>query len=117
MNIETKQDNGLLFVKPLDKSIEAANSKDFRGKIIDLINQGNSIVILNLSQVEFMDSSGLGALISILKLLANSQGKIVICEAQNQITKIFTLTRLDQVFQLFSNEKEAIVFLETLTPL
>lgn len=116
MNMETKQENGILIVKPLEKSIEAVNSKEFKGKVCDLISQGNKNIILNLSQVEFIDSSGLGGLISILKLLASSQGRIVICEAQEQARRVFNLTRLDHVFQLFSTEKEALNSLEIPNP-
>lgn len=116
MNIETKQIDGILFVKPLDKSIESINSREFKAQVIDLIKQGNSRVLINLSKVEFIDSSGLGSLISVLKLLATSDGNMVICEAQDQAMKIFTLTRLNNAFRLFSTEKEAIQALETLTP-
>lgn len=115
MNLEIKQEKGLLLVKPLDKSIEATNSRDFKGKIMDLINQGNKMVILNLSKVEFIDSSGLGSLISVLKSLTNSQGKIAICEAQDPVIKVFTLTRLNQVFQFFPQEQAAINSLTILT--
>lgn len=108
MNIETKQENGVLFVKPLDKSIESFNSREFKSQVADLINQGHTSILLNLSEVEFIDSSGLGSLISILKLLAHSKGNIAICKAQDQAMRIFVLTRLNRAFQLFPDEEEAI---------
>lgn len=112
MELEVKQKDKILTVKPLDKSIEAANSRDFKSKLIDLINQGQHSIILNLSQIEFMDSSGLGSLISILKLLASHQGNIILCETQEPVKRIFTLTRLNQVFSLYPSEEEAFKFLQ-----
>lgn len=108
MDIEIKQENGSLLIKPLEKSIEAGNSRDFKSRIVDLINEGNSTIILNLSKVEFMDSSGLGTLISALKLLNSVSGKIIICEANDQVTKLFALTRLNQIFQFYPKQEEAI---------
>ena len=111
MNIQVKQAKGVTFVKPLEKSIEAANSREFKSQIVDLINSGKTLIILNLSSVEFMDSSGLGSLISILKLLTNCNGKILVCEVGDQVARLFSLTRLDQIFHLFRKEDEAVNFL------
>ena len=107
MEMEVKQKDQVLLIKPLGKSIEATNSRDFKTKVTDLINQGHHIIILNLSQIEFMDSSGLGSLISILKLLASHQGKIALCEIQEPVKRVFSLTRLNQVFPLHPNEEDA----------
>ncbi len=113
MNLEIKHENGILFLKPLERSIEAGNSKLFKGKVRDLINEGSKIILLNLSQVEFIDSSGLGSLISIVKLIENMQGALVLCNTQDQVNKIFKLTGVDRVFQIFSDENEALTSLET----
>lgn len=112
MNIHTRQAEGILFVKPLEKSIEAGNSREFKRKVADLVDNGERTLVVNLAEVEFMDSSGLGSLISILKLLANAQGSIIICELREQVRRLFDLTRLDQVFQIFSKEEEAVGFLK-----
>lgn len=107
MEFDIKKKDGVTIVKPLVKSIEAANNCDFKSKLIELVDQGDVLMILNLSQVEFMDSSGLGNLISILKLLAHHQGNIALCALQEPIKKILSLTRLNQVFAIFPNEEEA----------
>ena len=116
MQIESRKTDGLIILIPSDKSLEAANSKDFKSQIVDQINEGTLLIVLNLSKVEFMDSSGLGSLISIVKLLSNAHGKIVLCNVGDQIKKLFNLTRLNQVFQIFSNEQEAIDSLKIPTP-
>lgn len=108
MEIEVKQIDRILVVKPLEKSIEASNSRDLKTKLVDLINEGHYFIILNLAKIEFMDSNGLGSLISTLKLLATHQGNLVICEAQEPVKRVFTLTRLNQIFSLYPSEEEAI---------
>ncbi len=108
MEMEVKQDDGVLLIKPLDGVVDAVVSREFRGKITDLINKGNKFLVLDLSKVEFMDSSGLGSLISILKLIALNKGSIVLCAVQEDVLKLFRLTRLNQVFQIFDNEKEGV---------
>lgn len=113
MQIDRTQKDQLLLVKPLEKTIESANSRDFKTKLVDMINEGHHLMILNLSQVEFMDSSGLGCLISILKLLATHQGNLALYNVQEPVKRIFTLTRLNQVFSIYSTEEEAMQFLKT----
>lgn len=112
MQLDVKENGKFISIKPLEKSIETFNSRDFKGKVIDLINQNHDQIILNLSQVDFIDSNGLGSLVSILKLLSSHQGKIVICEAKDPVKRIFTLTRLNQVLPLVANEEEATKFLQ-----
>lgn len=113
MHLETKKENGIVIVKPLSESINAAVSTEFKGSLIDIINQGSNFVLLNLSKVGFIDSSGLGAFISILKTIELNNGKVVICEMTPPILNLFKLTRLDRVFTIASNETEGCTILKT----
>jgi anti-sigma B factor antagonist len=111
MNFESKKEGDIILVKPLSKKIDAASSKEFKGSMVDLINQGNNFCLLNLSQVDFIDSSGLGAIISILKNLRLNKGNIVICEIKAPVLNLLKLTRMDQVFDICSNEKDGLALL------
>lgn len=117
MNIDIKHENGILLLQPQEKSLEGANSKVFKSKVMELIEQGNKMIVLNISKIEFMDSSGLGCLISILKSLTTIKGKIVLCEAQPPVIRIFNLTRLTLIFEIFTHEKDALNSLGILTSL
>lgn len=112
MELDVKALDRFLSITPQAKSIETFNSREFKIKVIDLINQNHNQIILNLSEVDFIDSNGLGSLIAILKLLTAQQGKIVICGAREPIKRIFNLTRLNQVLQLVESEEDAKFFLE-----
>lgn len=108
MNLETKKAGEFVCLKPLNQNIDATASTEFKARVVDLINQGNNFFLLNLSQVDFVDSSGLGAMISILKTLTQNNGDIVLCEMKIPVQNLFNLTRMNSVFRICSNEKEGL---------
>lgn len=108
MDLETKKKDEIVFLKPLKQNIDATASTQFKARVMDLINQGNNFFLLNLSEVEFVDSSGLGAMISILKTLKLNNGDIVLCGLNMAVLNLFTLTRMNNVFKICSNEKEGL---------
>ena len=107
MQIEGKQVDGLLVVTPLEKRLDASAAADFKGKMVDWINAGHQRIILDLSRVDFVDSSGLGAIVSCLKTLGGN-GDLIICCVRETVMSLFQLTRMNRVFQMFNSEAEAI---------
>ena len=77
---------------------------------ITSIKEKNKLV-LNLAEVEFVDSSGLTAIVSTLKSLSLSGGEMVICGVGKNLTNLFKLTKLDRVFKIFGDENQAVDFL------
>lgn len=114
MNLEKKKSGEFVVLKPLDKNLDATNSAEFKGRVLDLIQQGNNFFILNLSAVDFVDSSGLGAMISILKTLTLNNGHLVLCELKNPVQNLLNVTRLTNVFKICSTESEGLESLTTL---
>jgi anti-sigma B factor antagonist len=107
MQINEKRIGEILVVRPLEKRIDASVSTGFKGIMIDWINNGNKQIVLDLSEVEFIDSSGLGAIVSSLKTIGN-EGDLVICRIRETVMNLFRLTRMNRVFQIFSSEDEAV---------
>ncbi|MCX5811346.1 MAG: STAS domain-containing protein [Proteobacteria bacterium] len=107
MQIHGKKLGEILVVKPFEKRIDASLSTDLKGRMVDWINNGNKRIVLDLSEVEFIDSSGLGAIVSSLKTIGN-EGYLVICGMNETVKNLFHLTRIDRVFQIFLSEEEAI---------
>ncbi|MFO7963234.1 MAG: STAS domain-containing protein [Desulfobacterales bacterium] len=107
MRLQENKIADVLIVRPLEKRIDAATATDFHQKISDWIDSGNRRIVLNLSKVDFMDSSGLGAIVSGLKKIGN-EGKIVICTVKETVMSLFRLTRMDRVFDIFGSEEEAL---------
>lgn len=107
MRIEGKKVDSLWVVTPLEKRLDASAAADFKGKIVDWINAGNNRIVLDLSQVDFVDSSGLGAIVSCLKTLGGS-GDLIICGIKETVMCLFQLTRMTRVFQIFPSQAEAL---------
>jgi anti-sigma B factor antagonist len=107
MEIEERKVGNVLVVLPREKRIDASVSTGFKGRMVDWINQGNRRIVLDLSEVDFIDSSGLGAIVSSLKTLG-SDGDLVICGIRETVMGLFKITRMNRVFQIFASESEAI---------
>ncbi len=110
MQLEEKLIGKFLVVKPMEKRIDFKVATDFKDKMGEFIESGNLFILLNLSEVEFVDSSGLGAIVSSLKRM-RGRGDLFICGLRETIITMFHLTRMDRVFRIFENEEEAILTL------
>lgn len=107
MQIEDKLIENILVVTPLEKRLDASAAADFKGKMVDWINQGHRRIVLDLSLVDFVDSSGLGAIVSCLKTLGEG-GDLVISGIRDAVLSLFQLTRMNRVFQIFPSPEAAI---------
>lgn len=107
MQIESQQERGILVVIPMEERLDAAHAMDFKGKMVDWINDGNTRILLDLSHVEFVDSSGLGAMVSSLKTLGKD-GDLMICGVGKTVMSLFQLTRMNRVFRIFPTREEAV---------
>ena len=72
----------------------------FRGEIKKLIEEGKKNFIFDFSKCNFIDSTGLGALVSIYKKCAEKGGSIKLKSLRPEVEKLFKLTRLDRVFEI-----------------
>ena len=107
MEMKTRKIDDILIVQPMVKRIDSASAADFKATIVDYINNGNMKIVLNLANVDFIDSTGLGMIISTLKSLG-SNGGMSICCLSNIVNSLFTLTRMNKVFEITLSEEEAI---------
>lgn len=89
------------------ENLDASNVKTFRESIKPLIS-GQSRVVLNMSQMKFVDSSGLGALISCLREVNEQKGQLKLCAMTRSVRALFELMRMNRVFDIFETQDEAI---------
>jgi anti-sigma B factor antagonist len=92
--------NGRLTVGP------AAN--DLREAIASIQSKGNSNIILNLSEVDYIDSTGLGTLVICFTSLQKAGGELKLLNLNKRNLELLILTKLSTVFQLFSDEQDAV---------
>ncbi len=107
MQLEQRKAGEALVVAPLEERLDARVATDFKERMAELIASGNTKIVLDLSRVEFIDSSGLGAIVSSLKRMGG-RGDLVVCGLQETTMTLFRLTRMDRVFQVFDSEQQAV---------
>lgn len=79
-----------------------------REKVTEVVDQGQNNIILNLNKVTYMDSAGIGELVACLKRVKEKGGMIKLLNASGKVYDLLQLTKLDDVFESFKDEKEAI---------
>ena len=105
--VSVTEENGVVVVTPTVRRLDASVAPAFKQAVVTLIEGGERRLVINLAGVEFLDSSGLGALVSILKALGGN-GAMAVCGAQGAVLALFKLTRMEKVFTLFATRTEAI---------
>jgi len=73
-----------------------------------LLNEGQRHFVLNLSAVDYIDSSGLGQLISIWTSIRNKEGHMTVLNPNKRVQRLFDITRLNTIFEILENENDAV---------
>jgi anti-sigma B factor antagonist len=107
MQLEERTVGAWNIVSVLDSRIDARCADDFRASIARIAQQGHRKLLLDLSEVAFVDSTGLGAIIATLKQLG-PEGDLAISGARDAVGSLFRLTRMDKVFRIFPSLDDAI---------
>ena len=92
----------------VDERLDSENVDDVKSEAMKVIDAGRGGIILDMSDTKFIDSIGLGALVSILKQAAQKDMKIILCSLSPQVRQIFELTRLYRLFDIFDSVDEAL---------
>lgn len=97
MNLHATSDGDLLIVTAAEPRIDAAGAIRFKDRMRELVQHPAPRVVLDLSRVTFLDSSGLGAVVAVMKLLGPAR-KLELAGLTPTVQKVFRLTRMDSVF-------------------
>ena len=73
-----------------------------------LFSSPGTNLILNLQGIKFIDSSGFGVFLSIMKTAANNHGHFKICNIGKEVMELFKLLQLHNVFEIYDNEEECV---------
>lgn len=107
MAFEAKSEAGYTIVSMDETRLDASISEPFRLYLFDQIDSGCDQVIIDLASVRFMDSSGLGVLVSALKKMAG-QGALKLAAPQPAVEDLFNLTSMDKLFTIAPTVAKAI---------
>lgn len=99
MNIEVRDSDAVISVK-VNGDIEMMTIKEFKEKLLELGQSADKDIELDLSEVEYIDSSGVGVLISLLKLQKKKDKVLQIKKASQKVMNVLKLSSLSDVFDL-----------------
>lgn len=107
MNISTEIINGMTVIYLNEERLDAHNSGELKTVIQDIFGTQGVNLLIDLKNIRFIDSSGLGALVSGFKNATTSHGTLKLSSLQPQVKSMFELTRLHRVFEIFPSSAEA----------
>jgi anti-sigma B factor antagonist len=108
MNLKTEQNGAVTVIGVREERLDAHNSEDLKAAMNSLFEGGTKNLLVDLKEVRFIDSSGLGVLVSGFKNASTRQGSIKLCSLQSQVKSMFELTRLHRVFDIYQTVDEAL---------
>ena len=108
MNFKTETQGEVVVIFVREERLDAHNSDELKVEMQRLFAEGNKNILVDLRDVRFIDSSGLGALVSGFKNAISHQGNLKLSTLQPQVKSMFELTRLHRVFEIFASSAEAL---------
>jgi anti-anti-sigma factor len=95
-------------VKVLELSgiLDGIKGNELRREVIGILANGAEILLIDMKEVNFIDSSGLGALVSAMQMARNANAKLFVCSISAQVRMLFELTKMDRLFQTFADQDE-----------
>ncbi len=107
MNI-TQKEVGDVSIIGLQGRIDLTSASELKNVSRSIIDKQNCKMILNMEAVDFINSSGLGALVSILKEVRSSKGTLKISNLAPYVKEIFDITQLSNIFDICENDQIAM---------
>lgn len=80
-----------------------------RQTVRELLEGGDQDILINLDKVSYMDSAGIGELVACHKRVLDAGGRVKLLNPRGKVYDLFQMTKLDQVFETYGDEKEALV--------
>lgn len=108
MKLTTREDKGIVILEPKGKIMGGPDATLLHDKLHELINQGKKKVVIDLAKVDWMNSTGLGILISGLTTMRNNGGELKLANVTEKIQSLLTITKLITVFETFETVDQAV---------
>jgi len=99
--------NGVAVVTLHENVLDASLIGDFKDVILPIL-QKESQVVFDMNQIQFVDSSGVGAILSCLRILNAGGGDLKLCSLTKPVRALFELVRMHKIFDIFETKELAI---------
>ena len=108
LSTSMREVNGVVIVDLSGRITLGEASGKLRDTVRDLLGKGNKKILLNLGDVTYIDSSGLGELVSSYTTAANQGAKVKLLNVQKKVDDLLQITKLYTVFDSFTDESKAV---------
>jgi anti-sigma B factor antagonist len=103
----TLHEANITVVSPGVDRLTAMNAKTFKDEVTALINDGAAHLVVNFKDVTFVDSSGLGSLVGVLKKIGH-RGDLAVSNLNADVEQMFRICRMDRVFTTYRDAETAV---------
>lgn len=107
MELSVETQDGIAVVTLFVDELDASNSPEFKQRMAPVLAAHRNVII-DLEQVRFIDSSGLGAMLSCLRQLTTKGGDLALCGLSKSVRAAFELVRLHRVLDIRASRADAI---------
>lgn len=107
MNLQTEIQDGVVITKLEGNLLGETHYQPMVEMVQEQIGQGNNLFILNLEDLKYTNSTGLGGMITMLTKARNSGGELILVNVPDTLKKLIRMTKLDKIFTEASSLDEA----------
>ena len=108
--LEKMQESQAAIVTLQAESLDAGNSKAFKEKLLPVL-ENHDAVLIDMGSLNFVDSSGLGILLSCLRTMNNKDGQFKLFAMSKPVQALFELVRMHRIFAIYNSLDDAVAAL------
>ena len=107
MEIMHRQEKDIVIID-IPHRLTTETSDVLKKKLKELVDKDHNKIVMNLQGTAYMDSSGLGAIVSKIAATRSKKGDIRLAEAKEYVLNLLELTHIDQIIKIYDNVNEAV---------
>src|SRR5437867_3608253 len=108
LTLTTRQNDGHVILEASGRLVAGESCAQVRDLVKGLTAEGARSFVLNLAGISYMDSSGLGLLLSIYSTIRGQGGNVTLVSIGDRVKELLTMTKLTEVFEIFEDENGAL---------
>jgi anti-sigma B factor antagonist len=107
LDVSTREESGRVVVAAIGE-VDVYTAPQLDAELSRLTGDGRTDLVVDLSRVEFLDSTGLSVLVKALKRVREADGRLDVVVSSDRVTKVFRITGLDQLIPLHATLADAL---------
>ena len=108
VKLTTRQVGDVTVIDAVGRITLGEGSSTFRDTVKELVTKGNKKILMNLAEVSYIDSSGIGELVSGFTTVSNGGGNLKLLNLTKRIQDLLQITKLYTIFEVFDDEAVAL---------